>query len=231
MAWIDEENITAGVRTMLEVNMGWRPGERLLVVTDVPRPEDWAGMPVPALTGMLERSVLARQVAEVARRLRPGEEVDFVVYPATGSSGAEPPADLAARLRQADVVIALTTYSLSHTDAREAATQAGVRLASMPGFMAEMFYPDGPMAVDYRQVAAEAEAIARRLTDAQEARVRSPAGTDIRFSLAGRAGMADTGLYLQKGEWGNLPAGEAYIAPVEGTAEGFSSSRPDGIRA
>jgi Leucyl aminopeptidase (aminopeptidase T) len=32
--------------------------------------------------------------------------------------------------------------------------------------------------------------------------------------------MADTGLYLQRGEWGNLPAGEAYIAPVEGTAEG-----------
>jgi leucyl aminopeptidase (aminopeptidase T) len=83
-----------------------------------------------------------------------------------------------------------------------------------------MFYPDGPMAVDYRQVAAEAEAIARQLTDAREAWVRSPAGTDIRFSLAGRAGMADTGLYLQRGEWGNLPAGEAYIAPVEGTAEG-----------
>jgi len=90
----------------------------------------------------------------------------------------------------------------------------------MPSFLAEMFYPDGPMAVDYRQVAAEAEAIARQLTDAREAWVRSPAGTDIRFSLVGRAGMADTGLYLQRGEWGNLPAGEAYIAPVEGTAEG-----------
>jgi len=90
----------------------------------------------------------------------------------------------------------------------------------MPGFLAEMFDPAGPMAVDYRQVAAEAEAIARQLTDAREAWVRSPAGTDIRFSLVGRAGMSDTGLYLQRGEWGNLPAGEAYIAPVEGTAEG-----------
>jgi leucyl aminopeptidase (aminopeptidase T) len=220
MTWADEEKITPGVRTMLEVNMGWQPGERLLVVTDVPRPEDWAGMPLPALTEMLERAVLARQVAEVARRMRPEGAVDFVVYPATGGHGAEPPADLAARLRQADVVIALTTYSLSHTDAREAATHAGVRLASMPSFLAEMFYPDGPMAVDYRQVAAEAEAIARQLTDAREAWVRSPAGTDIRFSLVGRAGMADTGLYLRRGEWGNLPAGEAYIAPVEGTAEG-----------
>lgn len=221
MNWADEENITAGVRTMLEVNMGWQPGERLLVVTDIPRPEDWATDPLPTLAGMLDRAILARQVAEIARRMRPEATVDFVVYPATGGHGAEPPADLAARLAQADVVIALTTYSLSHTDAREGATQAGVRLASMPGFLAAMFYPDGPMAVDYHQVAAEAEAIAQRLTAARQAWVRSPAGTDIRFSLVGRAGMADTGLYRQKGAWGNLPAGEAYIAPVEGTAEGI----------
>ncbi|RME31070.1 MAG: hypothetical protein D6793_12635 [Thermoflexia bacterium] len=212
--------IAPGVRTMLEVNMGWGPRERLLVVTDLPRLEDWEQEPVPTLEAMLARALLARQVAEVARSLHPDRPVEFAAYPATGSHGAEPPPDLAARLLQADVVIALTTYSLSHTDAREAATRAGVRLASMPGFLAEMFYPDGPMAVDYRQVAADAEAFARMLTEAREAQVRSSAGTNIRLRLEGRAGMADTGLYIRKGAWGNLPAGEAYIAPVEGTAEG-----------
>lgn len=220
MPAIEITAIVPGVRTMLEVNMGWKPGERLLVVTDIPRPEHWASESVPALEAMLERALLARRVAEVARQLYPDRSVEFVAYPATGSHGAEPPAELAARLLQADVVIALTTYSLSHTDAREAATKAGVRLASMPGFLAEMFYPDGPMAADYHQVAKDAEAFARLLTEAREARVRCPAGTDIRFRLDGRAGMADTGLYIRKGEWGNLPAGEAYIAPVEGTAEG-----------
>ncbi len=220
MSWTDEEKIAAGVRMMLEVNMNWQPGERLLVVTDVPRAEDWANMPIPALTDMLERAVLARQVAEIARRMHPDRPVEFYAYPCSGGHGAEPPPEAAARLLQADVVIALTTYSLSHTDARERATATGVRLASMPTFLAEMFYPDGPMAVDYRQVAAEAEAIARKLTQADEAWVRSPAGTDIRFRLTGRAGMADTGLYVRPGEWGNLPAGEAYIAPLEGTAEG-----------
>lgn len=221
MSLIDAAAIAPGVRTMLEVNMGWGPGERLLVITDVPRLEDWAQEPVSALEEMLVRALLARQVAEMARGLHPDRPVEFAAYPATGSHGAEPPPDLAARLLQADVVIALTTYSLSHTDAREAATRAGVRLASMPGFLAEMFYPDGPMAVDYRQVAADAEAFAQMLTEAREAQVRSPAGTDIRFRLERRAGMADTGLYTRKGAWGNLPAGEAYIAPVEGTAEGI----------
>jgi leucyl aminopeptidase (aminopeptidase T) len=90
----------------------------------------------------------------------------------------------------------------------------------MPTFLAEMFYPEGPMAVDYRRVAAEAEAMARLLTEADEVQVRSPGGTDIRFSVRGREGQADTGLYVERGQWGNLPAGETYIAPLEGTAEG-----------
>jgi leucyl aminopeptidase (aminopeptidase T) len=40
------------------------------------------------------------------------------------------------------------------------------------------------------------------------------------MSLAGRTGNADTGVYHNPGDFGNLPAGEAYIAPLEGTANG-----------
>ena len=35
-----------------------------------------------------------------------------------------------------------------------------------------------------------------------------------------RNAFADTGLLQQPGAFGNLPAGEAYFAPIEGTAEG-----------
>jgi leucyl aminopeptidase (aminopeptidase T) len=40
------------------------------------------------------------------------------------------------------------------------------------------------------------------------------------MSLAAREAIADTGLFITKGSFGNLPAGEGFIAPVEGTAEG-----------
>ena len=40
------------------------------------------------------------------------------------------------------------------------------------------------------------------------------------MSLAGRDGHPSTGVYRNRGESGNLPSGEAYIAPVEGTANG-----------
>jgi leucyl aminopeptidase (aminopeptidase T) len=39
--------------------------------------------------------------------------------------------------------------------------------------------------------------------------VRTPEGTDLQFSLAGRYGEPDHGLYRVKGSWCNLPAGEA----------------------
>jgi leucyl aminopeptidase (aminopeptidase T) len=220
MGWPNKEQIIKAVLDMLTINLAFEEGEKLLVVSDVPTAEHWRDKDQVTLADMLERAMLAKVVSEIALEHRPGCTVGFYTYPAVGSHGAEPAQNVAAKLSQADVVVAITSYSLSHTAAREGATKAGVRLASMPGFLARMFAPDGPMAVDYHQVAAEGQAIANRLTAAQEAVVRTPAGTDMRFSLAGRQGSNDHGLYIEKGSWGNLPAGEAYIAPLEGTGQG-----------
>ena len=83
-----------------------------------------------------------------------------------------------------------------------------------------MFEAGGPMAADYEQIATDCQAFAGLLTGATEVIVRSPHGTDLHFSLKGRPGNADTGLYRTRGAWGNLPGGEAFAVPVEGTAEG-----------
>ncbi len=40
------------------------------------------------------------------------------------------------------------------------------------------------------------------------------------MSLKSRQGREDHGINVKPGQWSNLPAGEAYIAPLEGTAEG-----------
>jgi len=220
MGWPDKGQITKAVLDMLTINLDLKEGEKLLVVSDVPTLEHWRDKDQAALADVLERAMLAKAVSEIALEHHPGCAVEFYTYPAVGSHGAEPPQAVAAKMRQADVIVAITSYSLSHTAAREEATEAGVRVASMPGFVARMFAPGGPMVVDYQQVAAEGRAIADRLTAAQEAVVRTLEGTDMRFSLAGRQGRNDHGLYTEKGSWGNLPAGEAYVAPLEGTAQG-----------
>ncbi len=220
MAWPLRELIEEGVLSMLRVNMGLQEGEPLLVVTDPPNLAHWQDGDLSELMSQLERSMLAKMVAETAKEAFPRSTVEFYPYPSVGMHGREPGEAVAEKMRQADVVIAITNYSLSHTSARAEATKAGVRIASMPDFLARMFHPGGPMSVDYHQVAADTERLAELITEAQSATVRSPAGTDIRFSLAGRSGGVDTGLCTAKGTWSNLPAGEAYAAPVEGTAQG-----------
>jgi leucyl aminopeptidase (aminopeptidase T) len=51
-------------------------------------------------------------------------------------------------------------------------------------------------------------------------RVKTPNGTSIRFSKRGRKAISDTGILTKKGSFGNLPAGEVFLAPVEETANG-----------
>jgi leucyl aminopeptidase (aminopeptidase T) len=220
MAWPVRELIEDGVLSMLQVNMGLKSGERLLVVADPPTLEHWRDKEPSELMAELERSALAKLVAEIARESFPQCIVEFYPYPSVGQHGSEPGEAMAKKMCQADVLIAIVNYSLSHTQARARATEAGVRIASMPGFEARMFHPGGPMSVDYQQVAQDTGTLAQLVTGAETATVRSPGGTDISFSLAGRAGNVDTGLCTERAAWSNLPAGEAYAAPLEGTAEG-----------
>lgn len=119
----------------------------------------------------------------------------------------------------ADVVIAMSNFSTSHTRFRHLLTKIkGTRYASMPLFDPDMFY--GPMDVDWDQIAKRSEHITTLLNKAESALMRCPLGTNLRLGLKGRTGHADTGILTTKGSFGNLPAGEVYIAPVEGTSEG-----------
>jgi leucyl aminopeptidase (aminopeptidase T) len=93
-----------------------------------------------------------------------------------------------------------------------------VRAATMPGITEECM--KRTLIADYSKIAALSEKVAKVLSKGRQARVTSPAGTDIEFSIRGRGALADTGLVHQPGDMSNLPAGEAFLAPVEGTAEG-----------
>jgi leucyl aminopeptidase (aminopeptidase T) len=93
----------------------------------------------------------------------------------------------------------------------------------MPLFDAEML--TGPMTIDVKKMANKTIAMAKKLSNVHTAEITTSDGTNLRFSLKGRAGHADTGILIKDGSMSNLPAGEAYIAPVEGTAEGTLVAR------
>lgn len=117
------------------------------------------------------------------------------------------------------VVLGLAHYSTTHTRFRGFATGlAGTRYASMPIFDPLMFR--GPMAVDWREVAARTRACAAVLNRAARVVVRGANGTYLRMDLGERVCHPDDGLLHRPGKYGNLPAGEAFLAPLEGTTQG-----------
>jgi leucyl aminopeptidase (aminopeptidase T) len=178
--------------------MGARSGERVLIVTDEP---------LRAIGLALHRA---------ARDL--GLDVLLVEMLPRRSNGEEPPPEVAELMRRADIVLCPTSKSLTHTDSRRAASLAGARVATLPGVTEEIMIRC--MNADYGEIAARTYRLCERLEGTEVVRVMAPAGTDISMPIGGRRAHASSGLFREKGQWGNLPTGEAYLAPLEGRSEG-----------
>jgi len=118
-----------------------------------------------------------------------------------------------------DAVIALSNFSTSHTRFRDYLTGCmNTRYVSMPLFDKEML--NGAMSADWGAVEARTNRVVDKLSGADTVIITSHNGTSISFSIKDRQVQPDTGILTKPGSFGNLPAGEAFLAPVEGTAEG-----------
>ncbi|HWR58326.1 MAG TPA: aminopeptidase [Thermodesulfovibrionales bacterium] len=118
-----------------------------------------------------------------------------------------------------NAIIALSNYSTSHTRFRDFLTRVcGSRYASMPLFDASMF--EGAMDVDWRELAKRTTTMATLVNRAEEIKIKTRNGTHLSLSKRGRKALSDTGILTKPGSFGNLPAGEVYLAPLEGTAKG-----------
>lgn len=175
-----------------------KKGEEVLIVTDNTRKE------------------IGEAIYEAAGNL--GCERLLMVMNERELSGQEPPKAVAAAMKSADVVIAPTAQSLTHTNARIEAAKAGTRVATMPGITEEMF-SQGAMTADYSKVEKLTAVVTEMLSKASVARIEKD-GHTLTISIKGRDGVPSPGVYREPGKCGNLPSGEAYIAPLEDGSEG-----------
>jgi len=187
------------VQLILKRCLGHREGEAVLVVTDPPMEPH------------------ARDFLHHAHAL--GIDATLVTMPVRKSSGEEPPRSVAEALKAVPVAVLLTSRSLTHTTARrEASEKHGTRIASMPGVDPARLEP--LLDLDYDDLRTRSEELAGLLENAQRVRISSPSGTDLSFEIRGRTVYRDIGDLSKPGAFGNLPAGEVCLAPVEGSGEG-----------
>jgi len=179
--------------------MGVKPGERVLVITDV------------------KLRTIGYALFEATRSL--GNDALLVEMVPRTTNGEEPPPEVAALMAQYDVVLCPTSKSLTHTDSRRAASATGARIATLPGVTEEVMVRC--MNADYTAIAARTFRLCDLMRTTKTIRVTAPAGTDITMPIEGREPHASSGLFREKGLSGNLPTGEAYLAPLEGLSNGI----------
>jgi leucyl aminopeptidase (aminopeptidase T) len=157
----------------------------------------------PATEGLAER---LREEAEAG-----GAEGVLAVMNERSGHGVEPPEPIAAAMLKADVVLAPTVQSLSHTAARKAATDSGARAATLPGVTEEMLAR--VMSADMTELRRRGAAVAEILTAGSEARITSAGGSDLTLDIEERNAIPDAGELAQPGAFGNLPCGEGFVSP------------------
>jgi leucyl aminopeptidase (aminopeptidase T) len=175
-----------------------KKGENVVIVTDEPKRR------------------IGTAFWETAKELE-AEAIFCEIIPRS-TNGEEPPRAVASLLRGCNVFMIPTSKSLSHTDARRQACAGGARGATLPNITEDSM--KRTLRADYDRIEQRTRQVVSLLAGASEAHVLTELGTDITMSIEGRSCLEDTGIVRDPGSFSNLPAGEAYLAPLEGTAKG-----------
>ena len=242
-------DLAKAFRSLFEINMGIQKGERVLVFSDIIRPEE--NVSDSDHDRRLRLNKTARDAADFAATT--WGNADFIEFPSTPASGAEPPEELWSatfgvetvdELRQAGlmnklllkkasaeeialasdivlshrqnvakIIIAMSNNSTSHTRYRALANAGGARFASLPHFDPEMFHTS--MTVDWSALHSRTARLVQAINKADWIKITTPNGTDMMICKEGRQAEGDDGILTAPGMFGNLPAGEAYFAPLE----------------
>ncbi|MEW6082238.1 MAG: leucyl aminopeptidase [Bacillota bacterium] len=187
-----------GARRLLEVCAGTRPGERVLVATDV-------SMPLSVSQALFSAALNLGAIPVLA----------VMGFP----MGEEPPEPVAAAMLSSDVILAPTSRSLYHTKACREACERGARLLAITECLEDTLMKGGIMA-DFRGLEPVVQRAAGILAKGSWIRITTPAGTDISASIEGRPGNANTGVCQRPGMRMGVPDIEVNSPPIETTTQG-----------
>lgn len=188
------------VRILLEECLNVQPNENLLIITD---------------TNTVE---IGEMFALVGKEM--DAEVVMTIMNPTTRHGDEPPRIIAEAMKAADAIVAPTTFSVNHSSARKAASDAGARLIFMPDANEEVF-KNGSLDIDYIEQKKKIDKLSAILEKGKEVRILSESGTELNMKIEGRHAVPQTGICHEPGSISPPPCIETAVAPLEGTTEGI----------
>ena len=156
---------------------------------------------------------------KIFKELKEKANVKLFVMKTRNRDGEEPTKRARELMLEADVIFAVTFYSITHTKVTRECVEKGKRIASMPN-LSEFSIKEGGLTADYEQVKEITQKVFDLVESSKKIRVIAKNGTNVEFSVDGRRWYKDDGWLNKKGSLGNLPAGEVFIAPIEDSVSG-----------
>lgn len=188
-----------GIKTIVHDCLRTKKGERAIVICDKPKRKIGADL--------FDALVAA------------GADAIFCEIMPRKQHSEEPPPYVADFLKGADVFLVPASKSMTHTQARRSAALKGARGATLPDVTEEMIART--MSADYTEIEKRTIRLAKILKGAKRIHVATKKGTDVEIVAEGKEFYLDTGILTKPGAFSNLPAGEIYLAPVEGKSSGI----------
>jgi len=190
---------TRGAGILVKTCADLRPGEKAYIISDPATDSiaDFIHIRCKEVTGQVRRDSIE------AQRMH----------------GEPPPARVGESMLWADVVFCLTSTSMAHTPERKRATDKGARFLSLPDYTLDILGGES-LLFDFHGAVPFARELAGILDAGSQVRITTGRGTDLRFSIAGRAANSCPGVCLEPGALASPPDAEVNIAPLEESAEG-----------
>ena len=184
----------------VEVLLSIKPMENVCIATDI------------------NKLSIAQALAEACYAV--GAETVVCIMTPRQIHGEEIPQVLVGAMKAAQVVIAPTSYALTHTRGRLAASAEGARILIIREVTEDTFI-NGAATADYEDIYTVTSRIVERFNAATKVRMVTALGSDIQMSVEGRSGLCLAGLVRPPAWFSSFPSGEAAISPIEDTAEGI----------
>ena len=186
-------------RKVFREALGVRKNETILLIYD--KPTENVGKAFINAAAMLDLTLTPRMI-----------EV-------TSGNGADPDPETIAMMQKHNIVIGATKFSLTHCAAMTAARENfGIRGCTLPGITDDLFARS--MQVSPKELQAAGQRWKERLADVRKIRIVTAKGTDITFGIGKCPIWVDDARFESAGVVGNIPAGEVFMVPDDGTANG-----------
>ena len=173
-----------GARRIVQDCIGIKPDDQVLLITDTGRP--------PVVEQALYEACIEAGV--IPKRL----SFDGVL------KDGQPPETISTAMKQANVVICITTSTLGYSTAAKICTQQGGRVIVMTEATEELL-TNKALEADFVNLQGRVQAVMKAFDQAKKVRVTTLKGTDLSFRIDGRTSHCCKGTCLDPGTMAAVP--------------------------